>query len=240
MLELHTFGVTGLRTRLATESTSLLLQPKRLALLIYLALAPRRRLRRREQVVALFWPDLSAEHARGALSQGLRYLRRALGDGFVITQGDEEVGADRERLWCDAFAFGTACEAGEHDTALGIYKGAFLDGFYVADSAPEYERWVTDERTRLRLMAARAATALAERAESGGDLGEAVEWARQAAAYSADDETVVARLIRLLDLSGDRMGALNTYESLRLRLREEYQVAPSRETLALITAILRH
>lgn len=238
MLELHTFGVTGLRTRLAAESTSLLLQPKRLALLIYLALAPRRRLRRRDQVVALFWPDLGAEHARGALSQGLRYLRRALGEGFVITQGDEEVGADRELFWCDAFAFGAACEAGEHEAALALYKGAFLDGFYVADSAPEYERWVADERTRFRGLATRSATTLAERAESSGDVGGAVEWARQAAVHSADDETVVARLIRLLALSGDRMGALNTYETLRLRLREEFQVAPSRETQALISEIL--
>jgi len=238
VLELHTFGITGLRTRLAVESTSLLLQPKRLALLIYLAVAPRRRLRRRDQVVALFWPDLDEEHARGALSQGLRYLRRAIGDGLIITQGDEEVGADRQRLWCDAFEFGVACEAAAHEEAVGLYKGVFLDGFYVADASPEYERWVAEERSRFRGMATRAATALAESAESKEDLKKAVEWARQAAAHSPDDEVVVARLIRLLDLSGDRMGALNTYEALRIRLREEFGVAPSKETQALITEIL--
>jgi DNA-binding SARP family transcriptional activator len=238
VLELHTFGITGLRTRLAVESTSMLLQPKRLALLIYLALAPRRRLRRRDQVVALFWPDLDEEHARGSLSQGLRYLRRAIGDGMIITQGDEEVGADRTRLWCDAFEFGEACEGGAHGAAAGLYKGVFLDGFYVADASPEYDRWVAEERSRFRGMATRAATALTEAAETEGDRVKAVEWARQAAAHSPDDETVVARLIRLLDLSGDRMGALNTYEGLRVRLREEFGVAPSKETQALIAALL--
>ena len=34
------------------------------------------------------------------------------------------------------------------------------------------------------------------------------------------------------------MGALNTYEVLRLRLREEFDVAPSRETQALLAEIL--
>ena len=238
MFELHTFGVTGLRTRDLSESTSLLLQPKRLALFIYLALAPRWRLRRRDQVIALFWPELGEEHARGALSQALRYLRRALGDQLVITQGDEEVGADRGQFWCDAFAFTTACEAGEHEAALALYKGLFLDGFHVAESAPEYERWVTNERSRFRAMATQAATALAEVAERGGDVSGAVKWARQAAGHSFDDETVVARCMRLQALSGDRMGALNTYEALRLRLREEFGVAPSRETQGLLAEIL--
>jgi DNA-binding SARP family transcriptional activator len=52
------------------------------------------------------------------------------------------------------------------------------------------------------------------------------------------DEVVVARLIRLLAQSGDRAGALREYERLRLRLKEEFQVAPSHETQALIGRIL--
>lgn len=189
-------------------------------------------------MVSLFWPDLDSEHARGSLSQGLRYLRRAIGEDYIITQGDEEVGADRKLLWCDAFEFVEACEAGSCDAALRLYKGAFLDGFFVADASPEYERWVMEERTRFRDLAAKTATILTEREETGGDLAKAVEWARVAASHSPDDEKVVARLIRLLDLSGDRMGALNTYEALRVRLREEFGVAPSKETQALISSIL--
>ena len=51
-------------------------------------------------------------------------------------------------------------------------------------------------------------------------------------------EAVTARLIRLLDQTGDRAGALRTYEELRERLRDEFQVAPSHETQALIGRIL--
>ena len=238
MLELHTLGVTGLRTREINESTSLLLQPKRLALLIYLALAPRRRLRRRDQVVSLFWPELDSEHARGALSQGLKYLRRAMGDGIVVAQGEEEVGANREALWCDAFVLGAAAEAGEHEEVVKLYKGFFLEGFFVEGASPEFERWVTAERSRLGTLASGAATTMADTAEKAGNLAAAVHWARRASAIAPDDERVLANLIRLLAASGDRMGALNTYETFRIRLREQYQVAPSPETTALLNRIL--
>ena len=238
MLELHTLGITGLRTRVTDESTSLLLQPKRLALLIYLALAPRRRLRRRDQVVSLFWPELDSEHARGSLSQGLRYLRRALGDGIVVSEGEEEVGANREAIWCDAFMLVAAADGNRHEEVLSLYLGPFLEGFHVEGSSPEYERWVLEERGRLAALATGSATALAVRSERDGDLPAAVQSARRAAAFAPNDETVIRRLIELLAKSGDRMGALNTYEALRLKLREEFQVAPSRETTALITRIL--
>jgi DNA-binding SARP family transcriptional activator len=238
VLELHTLGVTGLRTRVTDESTSLLLQPKRLALLIYLALAPRRRLRRRDQLVSLFWPELDSEHARGALSQGLKYLRRAMGDGIVIAQGEEEVGANRDALWCDAFVLAAAAEAGDHQQVVSLYKGVFLDGFFVEGSSPEYERWVSEERNRLAALATGAAMSLASRAEQEGDLASAVRWAHRAASIAPNDESAVRRLIDLLARSGDRMGALNTYEAFRLRLRQEFQVAPSKETTALIARIL--
>ena len=240
MLELHTLGVTGLRTRVTDESTSLLLQPKRLALLIYLALAPRRRLRRRDQVVSLFWPELDSEHARGALSQGLKYLRRAMGDGIVVAQGEEEVGANREALWCDAFMLGAAAEVGEHQEVVGLYKGVFLEGFFVEGASPEYERWVAEERSRLGTLASGAATTLAETSEKAGDLAAAVHWARRAASISPDNERVVGQFIRLLGASGDRMGALNTYEALRIKLWNDFRVTPSRDTQAILSQILNH
>ena len=105
MLEIQTLGTVGLRIRDDGESHAQVVQPKRLALLIYLALAPRRRLRRRDQIVVLFWPGTDQEHARAALSQALRYLRHALGAGAVLTQGEEEVGLDWQMVRCDVSEF---------------------------------------------------------------------------------------------------------------------------------------
>src|SRR2546426_8861371 len=71
------------------ELKSVLAQPKRVALLAYLAAATPKRLHRRDSLVALFWPELDQEHARAALRQALHGLRHALGEGVLVSRGDE-------------------------------------------------------------------------------------------------------------------------------------------------------
>ena len=87
------------------RGAGLTVQPKRLGLLIYLALAEPNRLRRRDALAGLFWPDLNTDHARAALSESLRYLRRTLGDEVVLHRGGEEVGTNPVWLKCDVTAF---------------------------------------------------------------------------------------------------------------------------------------
>lgn len=237
MLELQTFGTVGLRSRDIGASVANILQPKRLALLAYLSLAPRRRCRRRDQIVGLFWPELDQEHARGALNQAVRYLRRALGSEVLVSQGEEEIRIDENGLWCDARALGSAIEAGEYESALAVYKGPFFEGLFVEGASPEYNDWVDNERNGFCQSAGHAASALSAQAERRGYLTEAVRWTRRAQAVSPDDEPVTARLISLLDKSGDRVGALRAYDALRQQLRAEYHTSPSRETEALVAAI---
>src|SRR6059058_4648761 len=106
-----------------------------LALLAYLAVhsAPVRR----DSVVALFWPELDTAHARGALRQSLRFLRRELGDGILDGHSDEAIAFEPATVWCDVVAFEQACEAGEPARALQLYRGDFLNGFFVAGGAAE-------------------------------------------------------------------------------------------------------
>ena len=86
----------------------------------------------------------------------MHFLRGELGPGVVVSRGDEEVGVERGRCWCDAVAFLDAVNAGRAEEALGLYQGDFLAGFHVSD-APEFERWLDGERARLRDLATRAA-----------------------------------------------------------------------------------
>ena len=74
---------------------------------------------------------------------------------------------------------------------------------------------------------------------AGGEVSTVtiVQPKRLAVRVSPEDERAVAQLIRLLDRSGDRVGALRTYESLRVRLREEFGVSPSPETERLVGGI---
>src|SRR5512144_517104 len=80
MIYLRTLGGLDLRDADGRELRPVIGQPKRFALLAYLAQAGHQGFRRRDTITALFWPELDQEHARGALRQALRFLRRELGD----------------------------------------------------------------------------------------------------------------------------------------------------------------
>src|SRR5216117_1197252 len=239
MIRLRTLGAVDLKDSEGRELRPLLTQPKRLALLTYLALAGSSGFRRRDTVVALFWPELDEEHARGSLRQALRFLRRSLGAGIIVSRGEEEIGVDRGVLRCDATAFMEACEAGRDAEALDLFQGDFLDGFFVSEAAPELERWVEEERIALRRRAAASAWALADGYRVNGDRSDAAALARRAAGFAPEDEGELARLIAFLDDLGDRSGAIGAYDEFARRLKQEYDVLPAPETQALIQSV-RH
>jgi len=237
MIRFRTLGGLELSDSQGRDLHALLSKPKRLALLAYLASHNHHASRRRDSIVALFWPDMDAAHARGSLRQALRFLRRELGDGVLNGRSEEEIGFEPHSLECDAVTFERACDAGRLSEAVQLYRGDFLDGFYVAGGSAELERWIEGERIRLRQLAARAAAELSQHAEREGNLAQAVEAARQGVALDPDDEKALARLIALLDRSGDRAGALSTFETFRRRLEKEHDATPSPETAARIQAI---
>ena len=236
MVKLRTLGGLELTDSQGREPRSLLAQPKRLALLTYLAARNHHGSRRRDSLVALFWPELDAEHARGALRQSLSFLRRALGEG-VLTGREEDVRFEPAALECDAAAFEQACDDGRPAEALDLYRGDFLEGFFVSGMSAELERWIESERARLRGRAARAAAELVAVAEREGDPARAVQAARWAVGFDPDDEGALARLVDLLDRSGDRAGALSAFETFRRRLQEQYDATPSPETAARIRSV---
>lgn len=237
MIYLQTLGSIDLRDGEGREIASVLAQPKRLALLVYLALAGPGRLRRRDVLLSMFWPEQDNNRARGALRQALRYLRTELGRDTLVSRGDEEIGVDPGGLRCDAADFDAACDRKAWSEALGFYAGGLLEGFFVAEASPEFESWLEEERGRIRRRAAQAGWALVDAAERAGDRAGAVPLARRAAALSPDDEAGVRRLMRILDNRGDRAGALATYEEFRRRLAAVYGATPAPETEAVIAAI---
>src|SRR5207247_425365 len=227
MIRLRTLGAVDLKDSEGRELRPLLTQPKRLALLTYLALAGSSGFRRRDTVGALCWPELDEEHARGSLRQALRFLRRSLGAGIIVSRGEEEIGVDRGVLRCDATAFMEACEAGRDAEALDLFQGDFLDGFFVSEAAPELERWVEEERITLRRRAAASAWALADGYRVAGDRADAAALARRAAGFAPEDEGELARLIAFLDDLGDRSGAIGAYDEVARRPKQEYDVRPA-------------
>src|SRR5215218_4916135 len=234
MSQLLTLGRVRLIAAEGVEGTAA--QPKRTALLAYLAMSSTRGTSRRDALLALFWPELGDEEGRRALRQGLHYLRRVLGQDVFLAEGAEICVRDGA-LGCDAVDFERLLDGGAPEQALALYRGDFLDGFHVDDVAPEYEEWVERTRSRLRRRAASAAWSSADAAEQGGNPDRALDFARRACELEPDQEGGWRRLMTLHERVGDRAGALRAYDELAARLRREFDARPAPETAALAESI---
>lgn len=235
-IEIRMLGTLRLTTTDGRDLGSLVRQPKRVALLAYLAAAVPRGLHRRDTLLAHFWPELDDSHARAALSQALYVLRSALGEESIIARGDAEVGLDAAAVWSDVAAFEEALEDGRPAEALVLYGGDLLEGFFVP-GAEGFERWLESARARLRQRASEGAWRVADIKAREGNAVDAARWARRASEFLPTDEGVARRLISFLDRVGDRAAALRAYEAFAWNLRRELEVEPSLETQALALSL---
>ena len=232
MIRLRTLGALDLRGPDGKELDAVLVQPKRVALLCYLALATPRGSHRRDTLLPLFWPEHDAEHARNSLSQSVHILRRSLGPETILSSGDTLSLAWGD-LWCDAVAFGEGLDAGRLAEAVELYRGELLEGFHIA-SAPEFERWLDAERARLASRYANAVEMLAGEREAGGDFSGAATWWRRLATRDPYSSRAALGLIRALAAAGDPAGAVQHARVHDTLLREELNVAPDPEVAAFV------
>lgn len=232
VFKLQALGVVSLVDADGREVGAVLTQPKRIALLTYLA-TQAGKFQRRDTLLGLFWPEQDQRHARAALRKAVHVLRRALGAKVILARGDEDLAVDAEQLWCDAAAFTRAVARGDAKAALQLYTGDLLEGFFLAE-APEFERWMERERAWLRSCAAEQAWQLAERALTGTRPIDAARWARRAVEFTPDDEAACRDLISLLYRVGDRAGALRVYEEFAARVQRELGTRPSALTRQLV------
>ena len=237
VIHFRTLGAVDLRDEHGGELRLALAQPKRLALLAYLAIASPAGFHRRDTMLSLFWPEMDQERARRALRQAVHFLRSTLGSHVVQTRGGEDIGLASDALWCDVRAFDEALVRGAQAEALELYRGDLLDGFFISDASADFEEWLEKERVRLRQRAIGAAWSLSDEHAAAGRGAQAGEWARWAAARAPDDERAQRRLMTLLDRQGDRTGALRVYEQLAQRAQAEFDAEPSAESRALVVSI---
>lgn len=240
MTRLYTLGRFELRAppgALEGLGNAVPIQPKRLALATYLALATPRGFQRRDALVSLFWPDATQDEARNALRQALHHLRQQLGDDAIETRADDQVALVDGRYWCDAVELERAIAAGNESEAVHLYQGSFLDAVFIRGVAPEFEEWVDRTRTQLRAAAAGAAQKQAEREAKDGRIEQAIVATRRRCDMEPDNEAAVRALLSLLDDSGRRADAISEAERFRQLLRQRYDVDPSPETESLIESI---
>ncbi|HEX7939129.1 MAG TPA: BTAD domain-containing putative transcriptional regulator, partial [Gemmatimonadaceae bacterium] len=236
-MELRTLGSVQLDAPGRPEARSVGAQPKRLALLAYLALAEPRGAKRRDALLALLWPESSQEKGRQVLRQTVYLLRRSLGAHALVTRSDDELELDTSVVACDARRFEDLIASGDSRAALDVYRGDFLDGFFVSGVEQEFEEWVSDTRQRLRGMASTAAWAAAAEDERNGHGSSALHWARRATQLNRDSETGVRDLMLLHQRLGDRVGALREFESYAGRIEREVGAKPGADLVRLAQSL---
>jgi DNA-binding SARP family transcriptional activator len=206
-------------------------QQRRIALLALVATSPGGAISR-DRLLGLLWPDRDERTARHLLADSLYILRRTLGEGSIIPSG-EAVQLSPDVVWTDVVEFRKAVAEERWSYALELYRGDFLDGFFVRNSV-DFDQWALAERSRLRACATRAASALAEALQTSGRIPEAAHAAERALEFAPCDETLFRDLIRLLIAAENRARAEAVARGFIERLALELGVSPSAETMRLL------
>ncbi|MFN2207559.1 MAG: BTAD domain-containing putative transcriptional regulator, partial [Candidatus Promineifilaceae bacterium] len=105
---------------------------------------------------------------------------------------------------------------------------------YVGDLLPaNYDAWIEAHRERLKQDYEAAIERLIDYFEEDGQYEQAIAYARQLVQQNPLSETAYRRLMALQAASGNRAGALQTFQQAQKMLAESLGVDPSPETLAL-------
>jgi len=181
----------------------------------------------RDRVLAYLWPESDTERARNNLKQTLFQLRQEL-PGQVFARSSGALRLDPEAISVDACDFQAALDRSNPTTAVTLYRGPFLDGFYLAGLV-EFERWVDSERARLAQGYARSLETLATQATELGDHQGAAAWWRRLAITDPLSSRYALGLMHCLAQGGERSAALEharIYEDL---VRTELDSPPDPE-----------
>jgi predicted ATPase/DNA-binding SARP family transcriptional activator len=250
-------GVLGaLQVTWTDGSTAKFETDKTRALLAYLAVeadGPHRR----DALVGLLWPDESEQTARHNLRQALYSLRQTLGDSAAqppylhITRDEIQFNTASDHA-LDVASFNAHLAATASHTharldacavcavrlqhAVGLYRGKFLQEFFLEDSA-EFEEWALARREMLHQRALDALGDLAHYYEQRGDLGASRRCAFRQLELDPWREPAHRQLMRVLALEGQLGAAIAQYETCSRVLAEELGVEPSSETRELYERI---
>jgi eukaryotic-like serine/threonine-protein kinase len=233
---LNLLGNPQLASATGAGITGRAVQRHRIAFLALLALAPGRALSR-DKLIGLLWPESDTEAARKLLNQAVYHLRKTLGENAIVSTA-EELRLEGDVVQCDVTLFEGALAEGNAAGAIELYRGPFMDGFFLSD-APEFDHWLDLQRQRLATLYGKALDKLAASANDRGDTAAALEWWQRRAAHDPFDSSVAVHVVEALDQQGNRAGALQYAEAHTRLLQEEFNIAPPAELQDLIDRLHR-
>jgi DNA-binding SARP family transcriptional activator/predicted ATPase len=225
---------------LAGKTVTGFISAKAQALLFYLAVTARPHTR--ESLAGMLWGDVPETQASKNLRNALSNLRSLVGPYLLITR--EEVTFNRDSpYWLDVEIFLSALsgdlskkDLGTLHSAVELYPGDFLEGYYVGD-ALAMEEWILARRSLLHGLMVQALHTLVVRHLEREEHAGGIAYANRLLAIEPWREETHRHLMLLLARSRQRSAALAQYETCHRILAGELGTEPMPETTALYQRI---
>lgn len=206
-------------------------------LLFFFVLFPRSR--RKEQVIATLWPDISPGHGTDLFHSSLYRLRRSVfSDVLVFRHGLYQLNPE-VLCWVDAHEFEQLLDAAQDATeAEQIEMWERAVHLYAGDLLDEFEGdWCVPLRERLRERFVNTLLQLAQALMRQHAYDRAQKWYETLLRHDPLAEAAYRELMRLRALAGDTNAALRIYQECARVLAEELGTAPDAETRALLASL---
>lgn len=136
----------------------------------------------------------------------------------------------------DVSAFRDALKNKQYQEALALYTGEFLQGLSVKD-APEFERWLTQERIALAKERQNAALHLGNQHESNHQFNEAASLYQLVLGTDALNDDAMLGFMRAKQATDNRSDALEAYETFCEKLDSELGIAAAENIQELANTI---
>jgi WD40 repeat protein/DNA-binding SARP family transcriptional activator len=245
-LEIHTLGnlsihhnrgfVKGLTSRKAK------------ALLVYLAAYPRPH--PREILAEMLWDERSQSRTMANLRVVIASLNKHLGDYVDIDRDHVRINPHAQ-VWLDTTELVRKLEESKQaggaltpegrdslEQALSLYRGEFLEGFYLRD-APGFEAWQRSEQEHLHNLLVQGLRDRVQECLQSDNYPLGLSLARRLLELEPLMEAAHHQTIRLLAYSQQREAALEQYNLYAELLQSELGVEPTQEMQALYRQLLK-
>jgi DNA-binding SARP family transcriptional activator len=208
----------------------------------------------RDKLAYLFWDESNIETARYNLRYNLWSLRKVLEDDkkksqIIITQKETCILNTNYNIDIDVFEVEKITDnIGKNQEKVNvdhlekvneIYKGDFLEGFYIKGCA-EFNDWIFYERERLQRKYFDVLHRLVAIYKGKGEFFKSIDILESMLRVNPLQEETYVELIRTYLASGDRHAALNQYKRCCNTLREELNVGPMESTKVVYQEILKY
>src|SRR5262245_40741205 len=184
----------------------------------------------RDRALALLWPERDTRNARRLLNLSVHVLRSAFGEDTIVSAADGLL-LNPASLRCDLHDLRAALAANTPERVVQLYTGPLLDGFHLSESSA-LGYWLDQQRDELAHSYLGALRAVAEKQEQTGDLHGAVGTYLRLVAADPYSGVYAQALMRALDASGDRAGAIQHAGEYARRLRADLDLEPDAGVVA--------